>query len=133
MTYIKYKELSKYFDFSVEMDLDNLPTYVTDYVDGDEKIVAAYKAKRDKGVFTSKKIILFDLDPLGRYKKIHIFPYYSISTAAIVFKSNKAEIQLSLDSGYQLRLIFVRMDPNEKTRLRILYTQMMKESMKKWK
>ena len=36
MAYIKYKELTKYFNFSKEIDKDNLPTYVTDYLKKDE-------------------------------------------------------------------------------------------------
>ncbi len=133
MAYIKYKELTKYFDFNGEIDIDNLPKYVTDYVGEKEKVLAAYKTRRDKGIFTDKKMILFDLKPIGFQKKIHIIPYYSISTGAVVFNANGAEIQVSLDSGYQMRLKFTRMGAQEKTHLRLLYTHMMEESMKKWK
>ena len=46
MAYIKYKELTKYFNFSKELDVGNLPTYVTDYLKKDEVIIKAYKTSR---------------------------------------------------------------------------------------
>ena len=55
MAYIKFKELTRYFSFSNEIDIESLPNYVTDYVDKDEKIILAYKTTRDKAIFTNKK------------------------------------------------------------------------------
>ena len=101
MAYIKYKELTKYFDFKSEVDINHLPEYTTEYVRADEKIILGYKTSRDHAIFTDKTMILFDRDIVGSYKKIHIIPYQSISTSAICFKPGKAEILLSLDSGYQ--------------------------------
>ena len=43
MAYIKYKELTKYFNFSKEIDAKDLPGYVTAYLDDREKIFKAYK------------------------------------------------------------------------------------------
>ena len=99
MAYIKFKELTKYFDFKHEMDIKELPYYTTEYVNPGEKILLAYKTKRDHTVFTDKTMILFDRDIIGSYKKIHIVPYQSISTSAVCFKPRRAEILLSLDSG----------------------------------
>ena len=39
----KFKELTKYFDFKTEVPVDKLPGYATEYVDGREKIILAYK------------------------------------------------------------------------------------------
>ena len=33
MAYVKYKELTKYFNFNKEIEKDRLPKYVTDYVE----------------------------------------------------------------------------------------------------
>ena len=125
MAYIKYKELTKYFNFNKEIPLDDLPHYVTDYVNPKEKIYKAYKTLRDKAIFTDKRMILFDVDPITNSKKIHIIPYLSISTGAILFKKKDAAILLSFDSGYQIRLNFVKLNPDEKTELRKLYSKML--------
>lgn len=125
MAYIKYKELTKYFNFSKEISNDNLPNYVTDYISNKETIYKSYKTLRDKAVFTDKRMILFDVHPLWNTKKIHVIPYKSISTGAVLFKTNSASIFLSFDSGYQMRLNFVRLDAKAKTELRLLYSTIM--------
>ncbi len=122
MAYIKYKELTKYFNFNKELDKDSLPSYVTDYLKKDEKIIKAYKTSRDKGVFTNERMILFDVNPLNNSKKIHIIPYSSISSGAILFKKISAAILLSFGCGYQLKLNFVLLSAQEKTELRKLFS-----------
>ena len=66
-------------------------------------------------------MILFDRDVMGTYKKIHIIPYPSISTSAICFKPGKAELLLSLDSGYQVHLNFIEMNHDKKEKLKAVY------------
>lgn len=130
MAYIKFKELSKYFDFKVEVEESNLPEYAKEYVEDNEKIVLSYKNSKDYAVFTDKKIILFDRDTLAvYYKKIHIIPYKSISTSAINFKPGKVELLLSLDSGYQFHLNFINMHHDKKENIKIVYKTMMKEKI----
>ena len=75
MAYVKYKELTKYFNFNKEIEIKELPKYVLDYVNDNEKIYKAYKTKRDKAVFTDKRMILFDVSVLFYSKKN---TYYSI-------------------------------------------------------
>lgn len=127
MAYIKYKELTKYFNFNKRLDLEGLPKYVLDYVDNDEKLIGAYKTSRDKSVFTTKRMILFDVTPFTKKKKIHIIPYNSISSATIEYDMASASILLSLNSGYQLRLNFVGMHAEDKTELRLLFSRIMKD------
>lgn len=129
MAYVKYKELTKYFNFNEEINIDNLPKYVLDYVDKTEKIYKAYKTFRDKSVFTDKRMILFDVNITGTSKKIHIIPYKSISSGAILFHLNKASIFLSFNSGYQIRLNFVHLTAKDKTELRKLYNKIMETVM----
>ena len=127
MAYIKFKELTKYFDLKTEVSLDNLPEYAKEYVEDNERIIMAYKNSKDHAVFTDKKIVLFDRDTLAvYYKKIHIIPYVSISTSAINFKPGKVELLLSLDSGYQVHLNFIEMNHNKKENLKAVYKIMMK-------
>lgn len=125
MAYIKYKELTKYFNFRKQIDINELPKYVTDYVDKDETVIAAYRTSRDKGIFTNRRMILFDIPPLSVTKKIHIVPYASISSAAVSFKASEGAIFLSMDSGYQIRLNFVNLKAEDKTQLRLLFSRIM--------
>ncbi len=127
MAYIKYKELTKYFNFEKEVDSKDLPKYVTDYINIQEEILGAYKNNRDYAVFTNKKIILFDKNPLATDKKVHIIPYVSISTSAISFGTFRANILMSLDSGYPLKITFVKMNDSKKTNLKQIYIKMMDE------
>ncbi len=125
MAYIKQKELTKYFNFEVEIPLDTLPKYVTDYISNNESAYAAYKNSRDYAVFTNKKLILFDKTPFTTEKKVHIIPYSSISTSAISFGTFKANILMSLDSGYPLKISFIKMNDSKKTNLKNTYVMMM--------
>ena len=85
MAYMKFKELTKYFDFKTEvLDSSLLPEYTIEYLTQTENTLLAYKNSKDYILFTNKKMVLFDRDPLAAYyKKIHIVPYKSISTGAI--------------------------------------------------
>src|SRR5574344_2408184 len=104
MAYLKYKEITKYFYFYKELTEEDLPKYVKDYIDSDEKILGCYATKRDRGVFTDKKILLFDVTPFSRTKQIHTVPYKSISTIAILFNGSGGSLIIYLDSGYPLNL-----------------------------
>ncbi|MBE6155836.1 MAG: PH domain-containing protein [Firmicutes bacterium] len=127
MAYIKFKELSKYFDFRTEVDPENLPDYTIEYVEKEEKIIFGYKNTKDYVVFTDKKMILFDRDTLAvYYKKIHVIPYVSISTSAINFKPGKVELLFCLDSGYQLHINFIDMNHDKKERIKVIYKAIMK-------
>ena len=130
MAYIKFKELSKYFDFKEEISIDNLPDYAREYVSSKETILGSYKNSKDYAVFTDKKMILFDRDTLAvYYKKIHIFPYTSISSSAINFKPGKVELLFSFDSGYQLHINFIEMNHNKKEKLKSIYKIMMETKL----
>lgn len=126
MAYIKYKELTQYFNFYKEIDIKTLPNYVTDYFEDNEEPFVAYGTTRDKFVLTDRKIILFDVRGfLGKCKIIHFFPILSISSTALEFKPNRVAILLSMDSGYQLRLNFVNMLAQDKTKIRSVYMHLL--------
>lgn len=122
MAYIKYKELTQYFNFYKELEIQKLPTYVTDYLEEGEIPYVAYGTVRDKFVLTDRKIILFDVRGFtGKCKRIHFFPLLSISSTALEFKPKQVAILLSMDSGYQLRLNFIKMLAQDKTKIRSVY------------
>ena len=123
MAYIKYKEVTKYFNFSDVIDVSKLPAYVSDYVYDEEIILAGYHTSRDHGIFTDKKIVLFDnTSTFGISKQVFTIPYKSISSIAVVYKPSGGELTCMLDSGYPLRLKFIKMDGKDKVRLRFLYS-----------
>lgn len=122
MGYTKYKSVTKGFNFSTVLDKKSLPAYVKQYVHQDEYILTAYKTSTDHGIFTDRKIVLFDND--GRRKQIYTIPYESISTLSIIYDEATAELNLFLDSGYPVDLKFVNMEAEDKLRLRLLYTCM---------
>lgn len=125
MAYIKFKELTKYFDFKTEIQPQNLPNYVVEYCKNDEKLILGYKNNKDYILFTDRKMYLFDRDVAAiYYKKIHIIPYKSISSGAINFKPGKAELLFSLDSGYQVHINFVNMNHDKKENLKRIYISM---------
>ncbi len=129
MAYIKYKEVTKYFNFSRSIKLEDLPEYVTEYTYDGEEILAAFMTDVDYGVFTTKKIILFDKgSSLGLFKQIYTIPYNTISTLSIIYKIHQAEFSIFLDSGYPLILKFINLkNPNPgspniyKNRLKYIY------------
>ncbi len=121
MAYLKYKELTQYFNFFEEIT-EELPNYVTDYLIKGETIIGSYKTYRDKGVFTTHRIILFDQKGLfGKTKQITTIPYLSLSSLSISFNTNSAIILLYLDSGYPVKLKFVKISSDAKTKLRQIY------------
>ena len=127
MAYIKYKEVTKYFNFSKYIDSKLLPKYTLDYVFEDEKVLVSYRTSRDYGLFTDKKMILFDnTNILNLKKNITIIPYKSISTCGIIFKPYGVEMSLFLDSGYPLILKFVNTIAEDKVRLRLLFSAISK-------
>jgi len=122
MAYIKFKELTKYFDFKIEVSFDDLPDYVKEFINQKENYVMAYKNSKDYCVFTDKRLILFDRDPMAAYyKKIHIIPYDSISSSAINFKPGKVELLYSFDSGYQMHINFIDMNHDKKENIKTVY------------
>lgn len=115
--------LTKKYYFSRTKDIKQLPKYVDDYVFEDENIWIVYTTLRDHGVFTNKKIILFNNQiGLRQRKEIIIIPYEKITTASIVFYDNHADLKIVLDNQSKVCLKFIRIIPIDKMKLRYLYT-----------
>lgn len=122
MAYIKYKELTRRFYFHKVLNVDNLDKYVTDYVEPGEKILRAYATRRDKGIFTTKKIVLFDKRGFGTKKCINIIPLLSVSMISSTYDGSKAELIIYLDCGYPIRLCFNNQKDKDKTELRKIHS-----------
>lgn len=125
MAYIRYKEVTRRFNFSKAIDLDKVPSYCMDYIYGEEELLAAYRVGSDHGVITTNKIIIFDnSQQMGMKKEITTVPYHAITAHSIVFRLNSAEIYLLLGTGNPLVLKFSNMKDKDKSRLRHLYNAM---------
>ena len=125
MAYIRYKEVTKHFNFTKALDLSEIPFYGKDYIYNDETLLAVYKVGKDHGLITDKKIVLFDYAlSFGGKKEITTIPYRAVSAHSIVFRSTSAEIYLLLETGNPLLLKFVNMKDTDKFRLRLLYNAM---------
>ncbi len=123
MFYTKYKEITREFNFSASLKKSDLPGYINHYILSDEQIIAAYKTLRDHGVFTDRKIVLFDNYSQQKIRKtIFTIFYSSITTISVTFEVDKAKIDILLDNGYPVHLNFIDVKPEDKVRLRLLYT-----------
>lgn len=132
MAYIKYKELTKYYNFSKELKLNELPEYVYSYIETGEEILIAYSTHNDIFLLTTYKLIIFDTDDLNKEKqRIHFFPHISVSSTAIEFNKNKSSIFLTMDSGYQVQLNFIKMTKEEQEKIRKVYMTMIEVISKK--
>lgn len=125
MAYLKYKEVTKYFDFSKYINEKDLPQYTLDYVYEGENFLGAYKTSRDYGIFTDSKIVLFDnAISINPYKEIFTIPYSSVASCSILYRPSRVELKMDLQSGYPLRLKFVNMGVKDKIRIRLIYSCM---------
>ena len=125
MAYIKYKELTKYYNFSKEIDIRDIPNDVYSYIENGEQILIAYSTMDDMFLLTNYKLIVIDSSGLlFKKQKIHFFPFVRISSSAIEFSKGKAAIHLSMDSGYQVRLNFVKLSHDGQERIKRVYMKM---------
>lgn len=132
MAYIKYKELTKYYNFSRELDLRELPRDVYAYIENGEEILIAYSTNNDMFLLTTFKLIIIDSGGfLSLKQRIHFFPFLSISSTAIEFANGRASIFLSMDSGYQVQLNFVKMTKEDQNKIRSVYMNMVESISKK--
>lgn len=120
------KRITKKYNFSRTKDINNLPNYVNDYIFDDEKVIVVYTTQRDHGVFTDKKIILFDNRMSLREKReLVAIPYNAICSLSTSYKVNSAALKIYLNNGNFISLKFIRMLPADKMRLRYLSTVIM--------
>ncbi len=114
---------NKNFKLSKVVGIKELPGYINQYIHHDELILAAYKTPRDHGSFTDKKILLFDYQKgFKQRKKIYSIPYHAVSAIDITFEQKKAMIHMLLENKYKVGLTFINVEPEDKVRLRLLYT-----------
>lgn len=125
MAYIKYKELTKYYNFSKKIELNELPQKAYTYIESDEQILIAYSTYNDLFLLTTNKIIVFDVSGvIEGIEKIHFFPFKTTSSTAIEFTKGKCSIYLSMDSGYQVQLNFVKLTEKEQEEIKVAHARL---------
>lgn len=123
MFYVKYKELTKQFNFSNALNREDLPGYIKHYILDDEQVLVVYKTERDHGVFTDRKIVLFDsFRKYGGQKQINTIPYSAIETLSVTFSQDCADLNMVLHCGVPVHFHFNATQAEDKVRLRLLYT-----------
>ena len=131
MAYLKYKELSREFNFSKKLPTEHVPAFITQYLETNEIVNGIYGTSKDTCVFTDRKLILFDIGFFTNAKKIHLFPYNKISSSSIEFKFDVVNIYFSYDSGYQTKIRFVGFNAEDKTELRQVYFKLINKISEK--
>ncbi len=132
MAYIKYKEMTRYYNFSKELNLNELPKDVYAYIEKDEQILIAYSSGANVFLLTSSKIIIYDVTGFIVEKEtVHFFPFITVSSTAIELRGTHSAILLTMESGYQVRLNFKITDKQEQERFRRIYMYMVDVISKK--
>ncbi|MDD3048520.1 MAG: PH domain-containing protein [Bacilli bacterium] len=122
MAFIKFKPLTPKFNFHSILSVKDMPKYVHDYIDKDEKVMFAYNTSKDVAIFTNKQIILFDKNGLfHNIKEISSIPYHSIVTSSVYFGAVTTEIRLTLYNTFPLTLRFL----GSVDKVQIKYTYML--------
>ena len=82
MAFIRFKPISSYFNFNACIHRESLDSEGMKYIDTDnEKVVMAFRSKRDLGIFTDKRVVLIDRKGFRGFRKsIYAIKYDSISS-----------------------------------------------------
>jgi len=121
MAYIKYKELTRAFNFRTKLPLENAPEFISHYIEPGEKIISIYGTRSDTCVFTDRKLILFDIGIIHASKKIHMFYRDKITSSAIEYRFDSINLYFTFDSGYQTKIGFSGFSGQDKTEFRKMY------------
>lgn len=118
MILASFKKSNNSLSFAEVIKKEDLPAYARQYVKK-ENILTIYKTERDYGIFTDKKVVLFDNN--SNSKQINTIPYKSINSVSVIFYEDSAELQFMLNCNEGVTLRFINMTGDDKLRLRILY------------
>ena len=121
MAYMKYKELTRTFNFRTMLSVEKIPDFIDHYIEPGEEILGIYGTRADTCVFTTRKLILFDIGFIGGSKKIHMFYRDKVASSTIEYKHDSIILYLSFDSGYQSKIKFVGFEGKDKTEFRKIY------------
>ena len=114
MAFIKFKPIASHFNFFVSLRKEDLSAEDLEYVDNDEKVLLAYRSKRDLGIFTDKRNILIDKKGIRGFRKsIHAIKYESISSYSLNINNLDSLVEIITDSSHRLLMKFLKPIPLE--------------------
>jgi hypothetical protein len=112
MAFIKFKPIASHFNFYVSIPKNEIDKETLSYVDEDEKILLAFRSKRDIGVFTDKRIILIDKKGFRGFRKsIFAIKYHTISSYALNIHNLDSTIEIITESSHRMLINFLKPIP----------------------
>ena len=114
MDFIKFKPIASRFNFYASVPPKELDKETMNYIDNDEKILMAFRAKRDMGIFTDKRIMLIDRKGIRGFRKsIYAIRYDSICSYALNIHNLDSTIEIITDSSHRMLINFLKPIPLE--------------------
>lgn len=108
MAFIKFRPLASTFNFYAIVPNGDLEKDIYDYI-GDEKIMYVFRAKRDLGIFTNKRILLIDKKGFrGFCKSIYSIEYKTISAYILNIHTLDATIDIIINSSHRININFLK-------------------------
>ena len=95
MAFVRFRPISTTFRFYSILKNDKL---ISEFVHPQEKVVMAFKSRRDIGVFTDKRIILIDYKGInGPRKSVYAIEYSNVSSYVLNIHAFSSSIDFTID------------------------------------
>lgn len=118
MAFIKFKPIASRFNFYQFVTESDLDAESLGYIDKGEKVMLAFRSKRDVGIFTDKRIILIDRKGIRGFRKsIYAIKYESISSYALNIRNLDSIIDIITNSSHRLIINFYKPIPLEQVHI----------------
>ncbi|MFA6327579.1 MAG: PH domain-containing protein [Bacilli bacterium] len=106
MAFVRFRPISTTFRFYSILKNDKL---ISEFVHPQEKVVMAFKSRRDIGVFTDKRIILIDYKGInGPRKSVYAIEYSNVSSYVLNIHAFSSSIDFVTKSSHELRMRFLK-------------------------
>jgi len=106
MAFVRFRPISTTFRFYSILKNDKL---ISEFVHPQEKVVMAFKSRRDIGVFTDKRIILIDYKGInGPRKSVYAIEYSNVSSYVLNIHTFSSSIDFVTKSSHELRMRFLK-------------------------
>ncbi len=106
MAFVRFRPISTTFRFYSILKDDKL---IKEFVRPQEKIIMAFKSRRDIGIFTDKRIVLIDYKGFnGPRKSVYAIEYANISSYVLNIHAFSSSIDFVSKSSHELRMRFLK-------------------------
>lgn len=112
MAFIKFKPIASHFNFYSILEKAEIPQDMMKYVLDDEKIMYAFRSKRDVGILTDKRIVLIDIKGFsGLCRTISSINFKNISSYTLNVRNFDSVIEIITDSSHCMKMKFLKPIP----------------------